>query len=177
MFGDKRVGVNICEDIWYPGGPARLQSLVGDAQLIVNISASPYHAGKSFDRGTDALHARAEDNAVALAYATSSAARTNSSFDGNSLIHRRESGHVVAQGAVLRPGPGDRGHQHRTRSSPNGSHDPRRRREKGPRRRDRCPLRASTWAPRSNTPDGRPPILKRLRAVAGRHRRGAMPRW
>ncbi|HET9529859.1 MAG TPA: nitrilase-related carbon-nitrogen hydrolase, partial [Blastocatellia bacterium] len=66
-FGESRVGVNICEDIWYPGGPTKLQSLVGDAHLIVNISASPYHANKSLDRER-MLCTRAEDNAVALAY-------------------------------------------------------------------------------------------------------------
>jgi len=39
-------GVNICEDIWYPGDPMRTQALQGGAQIIVNISSSPYHAGK-----------------------------------------------------------------------------------------------------------------------------------
>ena len=40
------VGVNICEDIWYPGEPTRAQAQAG-AQVIVNINGSPYHAGKS----------------------------------------------------------------------------------------------------------------------------------
>ena len=44
-FGDLSFGVNICEDIWYPGGPTKLQALAG-AQLVINISASPYYAGK-----------------------------------------------------------------------------------------------------------------------------------
>ena len=39
------VGINICEDIWYEGGPATVQSYAG-AEVIVNISASPYHFGK-----------------------------------------------------------------------------------------------------------------------------------
>ena len=34
-------GVNICEDIWYPGDPTRRQALLGDAQIIINISSSP----------------------------------------------------------------------------------------------------------------------------------------
>ncbi|HEV8485169.1 MAG TPA: NAD+ synthase [Blastocatellia bacterium] len=96
VFGDKRMGVNICEDIWYPGGPARLQSLVGDAQLIVNISASPYHAGKSFDRER-MLCTRAEDNAVALAYCNLVGGQDELVFDGNSLIID-EGGHVIARG-------------------------------------------------------------------------------
>jgi NAD+ synthase (glutamine-hydrolysing) len=40
------IGVNICEDIWYPAGPSEVQTLAGGAEVIVNISASPYHAGK-----------------------------------------------------------------------------------------------------------------------------------
>ncbi len=39
------VGVNICEDIWYEAGPATAQAYSG-AQVIVNISSSPYHYGK-----------------------------------------------------------------------------------------------------------------------------------
>ena len=30
-------GVTICEDIWYPGGPAREQALAGDAEVLINI--------------------------------------------------------------------------------------------------------------------------------------------
>src|SRR5262245_44705800 len=48
-YDDVLIGVNICEDIWYPGGPTQAQALAG-AQLIINISASPYHAGKGRDR-------------------------------------------------------------------------------------------------------------------------------
>src|SRR5271169_3286946 len=39
-------GVSICEDIWYPAGPPEIQALQGGAELLINISASPYHAGK-----------------------------------------------------------------------------------------------------------------------------------
>jgi NAD+ synthase (glutamine-hydrolysing) len=99
VFGDKRAGVNICEDIWYPGGPTNLQSLVGDAQLIVNISASPYHAGKSFDRER-MLCTRAEDNAVALAYCNLIGGQDELVFDGNSLIIS-EAGHVIARGRAF----------------------------------------------------------------------------
>src|SRR5437773_8122182 len=42
-------GVNICEDIWYPGGPAALQALAG-AELIININGSPFHSGKWRER-------------------------------------------------------------------------------------------------------------------------------
>ncbi|HWP44881.1 MAG TPA: NAD+ synthase [Blastocatellia bacterium] len=98
-FGQPRVGVNICEDIWYPGGPTKLQSLVGDAHLIINISASPYHAGKSLDRER-MLCTRAEDNAVALAYCNLYGGQDELVFDGNSLIID-EDGHIIARGRAF----------------------------------------------------------------------------
>src|SRR5207247_7592363 len=39
------IGLTICEDIWEPGPPASAETIAG-AQVIVNLSASPYHAGK-----------------------------------------------------------------------------------------------------------------------------------
>jgi NAD+ synthase (glutamine-hydrolysing) len=98
-FGDARVGVNICEDIWYPGGPTKLQSLIGDAHLIVNISASPYYASKSFDRER-MLCTRAEDNAVALVYCNLFGGQDELVFDGNSLVID-ESGHICARGRAF----------------------------------------------------------------------------
>src|SRR5215213_3449708 len=43
--GGALIGVSVCEDIWYPGGPAREQAL-GGASVLLNISASPYHRRK-----------------------------------------------------------------------------------------------------------------------------------
>ncbi|MCL0087440.1 NAD+ synthase, partial [Dehalococcoidia bacterium] len=60
------IGVNICEDIWYPTGPASRQASAG-AEVIVNISASPYHAGKRGFRER-MLAGRASENTVVLAY-------------------------------------------------------------------------------------------------------------
>ena len=48
-LGEHRVGVTICEDIWQPGPPCSDVALAG-ATLIVNLSASPYHAGKGLER-------------------------------------------------------------------------------------------------------------------------------
>lgn len=98
-LGDVRVGVNICEDIWYPGGPTKLQALAGDAHLIVNISSSPYHAGKTVDRER-MLCTRAEDNAVAVAYCNLIGGQDELVFDGNSLIIS-ESGHIIARGRAF----------------------------------------------------------------------------
>src|SRR5205814_1070038 len=60
-----RVGLTICEDIWYPGPPASVEALAG-ASLIVNPSASPYHRGKGADRER-MFQARARETGAAFA--------------------------------------------------------------------------------------------------------------
>jgi NAD+ synthase (glutamine-hydrolysing) len=95
-IGDAHIGLNICEDIWYPGGPTKLQSLVGDAHIIINISSSPYHARKILDRER-MLCTRAEDNAVALAYCNLFGGQDELVFDGNSVIIN-EQGRIIARG-------------------------------------------------------------------------------
>lgn len=98
-LGEAHIGVNICEDIWYPGGPTKMQALVGDAHLIINISSSPYHARKMFDRER-MLCTRAEDNAVALAYCNMFGGQDELVFDGNSVIINEE-GRIVARGRAF----------------------------------------------------------------------------
>ncbi len=97
-YGDALLGVNICEDIWYPGGPTQIQALAG-AQVIINISASPYHAGKGKDRER-MLATRAEDNAVALAYVNLIGGQDELVFDGQSLVID-ERGHILARGKLF----------------------------------------------------------------------------
>ncbi|MGE0884354.1 MAG: NAD+ synthase [Blastocatellales bacterium] len=97
-YGDVLFGVNICEDIWYPGGPTQVQALAG-AQLIINISASPYHAGKGRDRER-MLATRAEDNAVALAYVNLVGGQDELVFDGQSLVID-ERGQIMERGKLF----------------------------------------------------------------------------
>jgi NAD+ synthase (glutamine-hydrolysing) len=97
-YGDVLIGVNICEDIWYPGGPTQLQALAG-AQIIINISASPYHAGKGRSRER-MLATRAEDNAVALAYVNLVGGQDELVFDGQSLIIDAR-GEIIARGKLF----------------------------------------------------------------------------
>ena len=98
QLGDVLIGVNICEDIWYPGGPTQVQSLAG-AHIIVNISASPYHSAKGGDRER-MLATRAEDNAVALAYVNLVGGQDELIFDGDSLVFD-ERGRLIARGKVF----------------------------------------------------------------------------
>src|SRR5947209_4317915 len=48
IIGGVRVGVSICEDVWAPTGPMADQA-AGGAELVVNLSASPYYAGRLAD--------------------------------------------------------------------------------------------------------------------------------
>jgi NAD+ synthase (glutamine-hydrolysing) len=93
------IGFNICEDIWFPEGPTRVQSLVGDAEVIINISASPYHRGKLRFR-EEMLATRAMDNLVVVAYANLVGGQDELVFDGNSLVVDQRGG-IVARGRAF----------------------------------------------------------------------------
>ncbi|MEW6376717.1 MAG: NAD+ synthase [Thermodesulfobacteriota bacterium] len=79
------IGLSICEDLWYPGDPIRTQALYGGAELIINISSSPYHAGKSVLR-EKMISTRASDNAAIVAYCNLVGGQDELVFDGGSLI-------------------------------------------------------------------------------------------
>ncbi len=89
-------GVNICEDIWYPRGPATVQALNGGASLIINISSSPYHAGKRNFRER-ILATRAADNVAVVAYNNLVGGQDELVFDGGSMIFDQR-GEVLVQG-------------------------------------------------------------------------------
>ncbi|HEX5940274.1 MAG TPA: NAD+ synthase, partial [Dehalococcoidia bacterium] len=78
------VGVNICEDIWYPGDPTASQVHAG-AEVIVNINASPFHKGKREARRS-MLETRASDYAVALCYVNQIGGQDELVFDGASMM-------------------------------------------------------------------------------------------
>ena len=89
------VGVNICEDMWYETGPATVQAYAG-ARLLVNISASPYHAGRGYFRER-MLTTRAADNVAVVAHNNLVGGQDGLVFDGNSLIIN-EKGELIARG-------------------------------------------------------------------------------
>src|SRR5712691_7668952 len=66
VVGGVRVAVTICEDAWSPHGPIDTQ-VAGGAELVVNINASPYYAGRLRERET-MLAKRAADAGVPLLY-------------------------------------------------------------------------------------------------------------
>jgi len=92
--GGVLIGPTVCEDVWQPGPPATDLTLAG-AELIANISASPFHVGK--DREREAmLVTRARDNSCFLAFCNAVGGQDELIFDGHSLVLDDE-GEVLAR--------------------------------------------------------------------------------
>jgi len=92
--GEILVGPTICEDIWQPGPPATDLALAG-AELLVNLSASPYFVGKAEDR-EEMLVTRARDNSAYLAFCNLVGGQDELLFDGHSVVLDDE-GEVLAR--------------------------------------------------------------------------------
>ena len=95
--GDTSVGVTVCEDMWQPGPPATDLALAG-AQLLVNISASPFHLGKDRER-EEMFRTRARDAAAYVAFCNTVGGQDELIFDGHSLV-------LDDEGTVLARAPG-----------------------------------------------------------------------
>ncbi len=98
-MGDIRFGVTICEDIWYPVGPARLQAL-GGAEFIININGSPYTIGKNAFR-EKMLAARASDYGSIILYLNMAGGQDELVFDGGSMV-LNERGNLTARAGLFR---------------------------------------------------------------------------
>ncbi|MBA3304223.1 MAG: NAD+ synthase [Actinomycetota bacterium] len=79
-----RVGISICEDAWDPCGPVAEQA-AGGAELIVNLNASPYYAGRLPERER-MLATRAADASCPLVYVNQVGGQDELVFDGASLV-------------------------------------------------------------------------------------------
>src|SRR3954452_3611728 len=88
------IGLTICEDIWQPGPPATSEALAG-AQVIANLSASPYHAGKGRER-EQMLAQRARDNVAAVVFCNLVGGQDELVFDGHSIVLDQD-GAIVAR--------------------------------------------------------------------------------
>jgi len=97
--GDTTLGLTICEDIWEPGPPASDEALAG-AEVIVNVSASPYHRGKGAQRER-MLVQRARDSLAYVAFCNLVGGQDELVFDGYSLVVD-EHGELVARGAQFK---------------------------------------------------------------------------
>ncbi len=89
------IGITICEDMWYEAGPAIVQAYAG-ARVLINISASPYHAGKGLFRER-MLATRASDSVAIIVHSNLVGGKEELVFEANSLIIN-EKGKPMARG-------------------------------------------------------------------------------
>jgi NAD+ synthase (glutamine-hydrolysing) len=94
QVGEALVGVTICEDMWQPGPPATDLALAG-AQLLVNVSASPFHVGKDRDR-EEMFQQRARDTSAFVAFVNAVGGQDELIFDGHSCVLDDE-GEILAR--------------------------------------------------------------------------------
>ena len=86
ILGDVAAGLNICEDIWIPEGPHRILSAEHHVDVLLNLSASPFHAGKIHER-TEMLSERAVTNNFAVVYVNLTGGQDELVFDGGSMVN------------------------------------------------------------------------------------------
>src|SRR5215217_1731208 len=93
-IGHTLVGLSICEDIWYPGGPPREQA-IGGANVLLNVSASPYHRLKG-DFRERMLSVRASDYGCYVIFCNLVGGQDQLVFDGHSVVFDPE-GRLIAR--------------------------------------------------------------------------------
>ena len=104
-FNGRKLGITICEDIWndedfwperlYRGDPVR-ELIAQGAEIILNISASPWHDGKEKTR-LEMLRRVAHDEKIPLAQVNAIGANDELIFDGHSVV-LNSSGELLALG-------------------------------------------------------------------------------
>lgn len=85
-FKDTLIGVNICEDLWHPLGPAHAQTAYGNAEILININASPFHHQKQVFR-EKMYTARSADETAFLVTVNAVGGQDELIFDGNSTAY------------------------------------------------------------------------------------------
>lgn len=83
-YGELIFGVGICEDIWRIDGPTKSQAASG-AKFVININASPYHAGKIKER-EEIVKRQAKDNSLIIIYTNMAGGQDELVFDGQSMV-------------------------------------------------------------------------------------------
>ncbi len=79
-----KIGITICEDIWYSDGPY-VEEAASGAEIIVNLSASPYHHGKWKTR-EQMISTRACDTRTYFVYCNMTGGQDELVFDGCSIL-------------------------------------------------------------------------------------------
>lgn len=92
-------GVEVCEDSWHVDGPHRAQALVGEAEIILTINSSPFHAEKWQSR-EDMLAKRAQENCCYFVYGNLVGGQDELVFDGHSMTFGPD-GRVICRGPAF----------------------------------------------------------------------------
>jgi len=98
-LGNIVFGTNICEDIWHKDGSVTMQAAQG-ADLIINISSSPYYMGK-IDKREKMIRYQAKANSVYVSYTNMVGGQDELVFDGRSMIVDNK-GKVIARAAAFK---------------------------------------------------------------------------
>lgn len=80
------LAIEVCEDIWSPDGPMRRRCYSG-AELVLNLSASPFRAGVTSTR-REMIATRAADNQCTVAYANLVGGNDGLVFDGGGYVNQ-----------------------------------------------------------------------------------------
>jgi NAD+ synthase (glutamine-hydrolysing) len=80
------IALEVCEDLWSPDGPMRRRSYAG-AEVVVNLSASPFRVGISSTR-REMIATRAADNQATVVYANLVGANDGLVFDGGGIVNQ-----------------------------------------------------------------------------------------
>ena len=80
----KKIAVHICEDSWEPEGTA-VTNIEQPIDLLINLSASPYHRGKQKDR-LRILQQTAQSLSTTLLYCNLIGGQDELVFDGSSMV-------------------------------------------------------------------------------------------
>ncbi len=152
-IGGGVVGVSVCEDIWYPDGPPTDQALAGGAELLLNISSSPYCMGR-FETRREMLATRAADTGAFVAYVNLVGGQDELVFDGQSMVFAPD-GDLLARAPAFKEAmlvvdlDLEAAFQHRL-------HDPRRRKRTSPS--DSAPVVINETV-KSDRPGLGPPVI------------------
>lgn len=91
-IGSVKVGVTICEDIWVENSAYVVEALSG-SEILINISASPYHRRKIIQR-IKIMEKLSKKYTMGIAYCNMIGGQDELVFDGGSLVV--ENGHLKA---------------------------------------------------------------------------------
>ncbi|MBI2650642.1 hypothetical protein HYX04_05000 [Candidatus Woesearchaeota archaeon] len=84
-FYGKKIGISICEDIWFPETTKKQKDKGAD--LIINISASPYRKGK-IEAVENILKQRWEENKIPIIYVNQAGAQDGIVYCGHSMYFK-----------------------------------------------------------------------------------------